>query len=84
MNPVLLILLTFLGFKTGPVNDLRKQPTREDYRRSLNCWVQRNFGIVALATIILLLIVFVFVCYALVGVSAVESGNYHNHFMDVI
>ena len=84
MNPVLLIFLTFLGFKTGPVNDLRKQPTREDYMRSLNCWVQRNFGIVALTTIIILLIVFIIVCSAIVGVSAVESGNYHNHLMDVI
>ena len=62
---------------SAPVR-LSKKPTRDDYRRALNCWVQRNFGIVALATIISLLIAFVIVCYMIVGVSAVESGGLRN------
>lgn len=77
-----LIVLLF-GTK-GPIYDLRKKPTKEDYIRNFNCWVQRNFGIIVFLTMIALLVIFVIVCYMLVGVSAVESGVYHNHFMDVI
>ena len=77
--------LSVLLFGTkGPVYDLRKKPTKEDHIRNINCWIQRNFGIIAFATIIVLLAIFVIVCYMVVGVSAVESGTYHNHFMDVI
>ena len=56
---------------------LHKQATREDYLRTLNCWIQRNFYILALASIIFLLIMFVIVCYLICGVSAVESGTYY-------
>lgn len=76
-----LIVLLF-GTK-GPIYDLRKKPTKEDYIRNFNCWVQRNFGIIVFLTMIALLVIFVIVCYVF-GVSAVESGVYHNHFMDVI
>lgn len=34
--------------------------------------------------IVLLVVLFILLCYALVGVSAVESGNTYNHFQDVI
>ena len=84
MNIFNYLFVLLFGAKNAPVYDLHKKPTREDFRRNFNCWVQRNFGIIAFATIIVLLLVFVLVCYMLVGVSAVESGTYHNHLMDVI
>lgn len=80
----LLVLLGLLFGTKGPVYDLRKKPTKEDYIRNFNCWVQRNFGIIVFLTMIALLVIFVIVCYMFVGVSAVESGNVYNHFMDVI
>ena len=61
-----------------PVYDLRKKPTKEDYFRDFNCWCQRNFYIIAVISIVLSLLVFVFVCYNVVGVCAVESGGMRN------
>lgn len=68
---------------SNPVR-LHKKPTKEDYQRDLNLWVTRNFGLVALATIIFLLIFFIIICYMIIGVSAVESGTYYNHLQGVI
>ncbi|MBQ2613509.1 MAG: hypothetical protein IJG19_06525 [Methanobrevibacter sp.] len=68
---------------SNPVR-LHKQPTREDYQRDFNLWVVRNFGIVALATIIVLLIIFITVCWMICGVAATDSGVVYNHFDQVI
>lgn len=57
---------------------LNKKSTREDYRREINYWVTRNFGIIAIIAIVFLLIVFLMVCFTIVGVSAVESGAMRN------
>ena len=65
-------------------NTLHKKPTREDYLKKFNCWIQRNFYIICLAAIVFLLIIFVIVCYMLVGVSATESGTYYNGLKGVI
>ena len=73
-----------MGNKVTPKHDLRKKPTSDDARKSLNEFFQRNFYIICVASIIFLLIVFVIVCYAFVGVSAVESGTVYNHIGDVI
>jgi len=62
---------------SAPVR-LQKKRTRDDYMRDVNSWVIKNFGVVALATIITLLIAFIIVCYIVVGVSAVESGTMRN------
>ena len=67
-----------------PKHSLYKQPTREDFSRDLNYWIQRNFYIIALAAILILLILFVIVCFWWVGVSTLESGNYYNHLGGVI
>ena len=56
----------------------------EDYLKKFNCWIQRNFYIICLAAIVFLLIIFVIVCYMLVGVSATESGTYYNGLKGVI
>lgn len=65
-------------------HSLHKKPTKEDVHRNINCWIQRNFYIICLAAIVSLLLIFVVVCYVLVGVSATESGTYYNHIRGVI
>ena len=76
----ILSILSVLLVGTPPAkNSLHRQPTREDRRKAINCWIQMNFGIIALAVIVFLLIIFVFVCFLLVGVSATESGTYYYH-----
>ena len=62
---------------SNPVR-LQKKPTREDYRKEVNYWVVRNWGIIAIATVIFLLIVFLVSCFVIVGVSATESGMMRN------
>ena len=62
---------------SNPVR-LQKKPTREDYRKEVNYWVVRNWGIIALAAVIFLLIVFLVSCFVIVGVSATESGMMRN------
>ncbi len=63
---------------------LHKKPTREDYMRDINCWIQRNFYILCAIAIMILLVVFVVACFTIVGASATESGVQYNHFQDVI
>ena len=75
---ILLNLLTLFGFINSPVNDLHKKPTREDYKKELNYWIQRNFYIICLAAISIALIIFVGVCFFVCGISAVESGAMRN------
>lgn len=41
-------------------------------------------NIIVPVLILILLVLFVCLAYAIVGVSAVESGNYYNHFAEVI
>jgi uncharacterized membrane protein len=73
-----------LGNPTTSKVRLAKKPTRDDHIRSLNCWIERNFYLIVLACMIFLLIAFVLVCFAIVGVSAVESGVPYNHIGDII
>jgi predicted RND superfamily exporter protein len=71
------LLVLLIGIPT-PKNSLHKKPTKDDFYRAFNCWIQRNFYIIALASIIFLLICFVIFCFWIVGVSAVESGGMRN------
>lgn len=70
--------ILLVGNSNNPVNDLRRKPTREDYLRTLNCWVERNFYIICLAAILFLLLIFCILCFLIVGVSATESGAMRN------
>ena len=50
----------------------------------INLWIERNFGLIALAAILILvmsIIVFMFWAY---GVSTVESGTVYYHMKDII
>jgi ABC-type multidrug transport system permease subunit len=73
-----LLILLFGTSRNVPKHDLRKKPTSDDAIKSLNEFLQRNFYIICVLAIIFLLIVFVIVCYAIVGVSATESGVTYN------
>lgn len=48
------------------------------YKVRLNLWIERNFGLIALAAVLFLLITFVVMCFWSVGISAVESGGMRN------
>lgn len=74
--------LSFIFFKNElqPVR-LAKQPTKEDHMRSLNCWIARNYYIVALTVIVIALLMFVITCFCIIGTSSVESGNYYYHMI---
>lgn len=76
-------VLQFLFVSNNSKDILSKKPTKEDHLKSLNCFIGRYFYIFALAAIVLLLILFVVVCFAIVG-SATESGNLYNHLGEVI
>ena len=78
------LLILLFGNKNVPKHDLRKKPTSDDAIKSLNNFVERNFYIICLLAIIFLLIVFVIVCYAIVGVSATESGIQYNQFHNIV
>lgn len=73
------LLILLLGNRNNDYDILSRKPLKEDYYREFNYWIQRNFYTIALAAIIFLLIMFVIVCFSIVGVSAVESGTYYNH-----
>lgn len=80
-----MILISLFGFNNnGQVNDLRKKPTREDYKKEFNLWIGRNFNFIALAAIIFLLIFFVGFCFWVGGFSATDSGMYYNRFDKVV
>ena len=79
-----LLILLFGTSKNVPKHDLRKKPTSDDAIKSLNEFLQRNFYIICVLAIIFLLIVFVIVCYALVGVSATDSGTMYNSMEKII
>lgn len=81
---ILSLLWVLLAGTPQPKYDLRKPTTKEDHLRTLKCWAQRNFYLIALAAILILLIAFVLFMFWICGVSAVESGNYYNHMGGVI
>lgn len=74
MNP-----LHILIFKEDDKVRLARKPTKDDYVKSLNCWIARHFYILAFLAILILLLIFIGLCFALVGTSAVESGTYYYH-----
>lgn len=79
------LLVSLFGINNqGPVHDLRKKPTKEDHLRNLNCVLHRYSSIFIAIFLIAIFIVFLWTCFAFVGASGVESGNYYNHLADVI
>ena len=83
----MLIVLLF-GVNNGPKHDLRKKPTIDDNKKRVRNYLKNYFNrykwIFISIGIVLAFIVFVLVCFIMIGTSAVESGNMYNHFQDVI
>ena len=84
IHSLLLSLWILLVGTPTPKNDLRKQADKHDFKRNLNHFIERNFNIIALAAIAILLIIFCIVCFWIIGVSAVESGTVYNHMNNII
>ena len=82
---LLVTLFSLLGFQdNGPKYDLHKKPCKEDYIRELRVWLTMNFSFIALAAIIGLIVFFVWFCFFITGISAVESGMLYNNLDKVI
>lgn len=75
------VLLTGVETSLTPKKDLHKKKT---FTEKLNDTFEKYFPLLCGVAIIFCLLVFVLVCFWICGVSAVESGNYYNHFRGVI
>ena len=75
-----LLLTLLLGDANAPKHDLHKRPTRED-RFKANSFFKRDIYI--MAGIAILMIVFVVVCFLIVG-SCTDSGAVYNQMGRVI
>lgn len=69
--------------KVEPVR-LGKPIRKPSFEDKVISFVERYFNYFVLALIIGLIILFTLLCYALVGVSATESGTIYNHLNGVI
>lgn len=81
---MLIILLVGTKNNNAPVYDLRKKPTREDHLKNLNCIFQKYYYIFIIVFLIAIFLVFLGVCFTVVGASGVESGNYYYHLKNVV
>ena len=68
-----------LGKKENDVS-----PFLNKIEMNLEVWVLRHAHILLPICLIILMILFVFVCYLIIGVSATDSGLQYNHLQDVI
>ena len=78
-----LLITLLLGDVNAPKHDLRKTPNKQDRMKALNAFFERNFYIIAGLTIVFLLIMFVAVCFLLVG-SCTDSGLTYNQMGRII
>ena len=60
---------------------LHKQVTPEE---EIEAWILSHAYIFLPVCVIILLLLFVILCYTLCGLSATDSGMTYNHLMDVI
>lgn len=86
IKTLLVTLLALFGFiqGNGAKYDLHKKPCKEDYIQELRVWLTMNFSFIALAAIIGLIVFFVWFCFFITGISAVESGMLYNNLDKVI
>ena len=69
----------------SPVDLHRAEPIEKvDLKEQLEAFLIRYAHIFVPILFVIFIILFVMLCYALVGVSATESGTQYNHFQDVI
>lgn len=68
----------------GPARLHKKEDNVSPFLNKLDEWALNNAHIILPIFIILGLIIFVMLCYAIIGVSATDSGLQYNHIKDVI
>ena len=78
-----LLYMLLVGTPTNPKSTILNRKISNQEKRirmkvQINLWIERNFGFIALAAILILLITFVVMCFWIVGVSTVESGTMRN------
>lgn len=78
---ILMTLINLLGFNTNKPHDLHKKISRMDKIEGFLLSHATFFLILAL---VILLILFVALMFAIVGVSATESGTLYNHLGDIL
>ncbi len=79
-----LLLVLLWGTSNNDKVRLAKQPTKEDYLKRFDSWMQRYGSIIIFIVIICCFLAFIMVCVVFVGLSATESGLYYNHHGGVI
>ena len=71
-----------------PKNNKARLGKKEDdispFLNKLDDWAMRYAHIILPILLITLMILFVLLCYAIIGVSATDSGLQYNHLQDVI
>jgi putative effector of murein hydrolase LrgA (UPF0299 family) len=63
---------------------LHKQNSKSSFLEMAEKCIMSNVHIILPICIIIMLILFALLCFAIVGVSATDSGLNYNHFQDVI
>lgn len=85
MNPIYFLYNMLIGANNqAPKYNLHKQPTKEDNLLKINRFIEKNFYVISLAFIVLLFLVFIWACFAIVGMSGTESGLTYNHMERII
>ena len=79
------LLILLVGTPKNKKVRLAKQETNDSpFLNKLDDWACRNAHIIFPICLIVLMVLFVFLCYAVIGVSATDSGLQYNHLQDVI
>jgi len=79
INFIRIMLISLLGLQENvPVHDLRKQPDNLDFKQKINCWVNNHLWLLGVVIFIVGLFLFVWFCFWICGLAAVESGMMRN------
>ena len=84
MNFEYILSLIFAGKNSPEPVRLNKPKSKITLTEWINSFVERNFYLIILLTILVLLTVFVICCFAIVGMSATDSGLTYNQMTRVI
>ena len=69
---------------TGQVRLQKQQKTKTEIRRRLEAYIARHFYLIMILVVVLLLAIFVTVCFLIVGASATDSGITYNAMEQII
>ena len=80
------LLILLVGTPKNKKARLGKQENNQfsPFLNTIEMWAMRYAHIILPICLIMLMILFVALCYAIIGVSATDSGLQYNHLKDVI